>query len=1158
MFNAAVAQNMSVDRLEVFISSTIGECAVQRTAVRRAIQSLNFVPVQFEREGARAEAPREFYLRKLQTSHIVVAIYRNSYGWVDAAKGMAISGLEDEYRETIRLEKDLLAYVQRDGSGRDPRLTSIVEEIMSGPNVIYFFDEDEDLEILVRDDLTALVSDRVARYQNRRLVISSAADVLNSIFRKSPFRIRRAALLESLTKAAAFSRIVWIIGPAGAGKTALAAEWAEERAAAYVNARGLDPRTTLLSAARALGIASDAELAVPVFDDARALLASRWQHGRNWPLVIDAPEEIDSIWAVLGECLSSVGIGSVVITAKDVPPGTLGQQVQVTGFTADELDALHAVAGTKVITATEGELPLTLRYAGTFASLGRNFEGLNSLSREILGYLALSPSVLGIEDLLDLLGNAVSSTIELNDRIDELSDLVMDSAGGFEFIHENYRDSIAETLQKRPQLKALLTTRLTKRMSRTGRSWAAFVLSREGDPTQTEKLANLTVQESVFTGSTHYLVDALEFLKSYYEGRVEKGRLVAVLMSLADTYSGQGKFELAFASLSDALQIAKEIGDDEARCMLEILKASMELRRFASLDALYRVTALRHQARTEGRRDDEARLLLEEGTALLSANEPEAAIPVYREALAIFSDIGNDYGIEITTRNLIASLGSTKENIAESDRLRHELEKNAKETPRYRAWLCNLLVPRLRRDKRYVEAEAMAREAISIGEELGDRYLVAINLIVLGNVHRDAGQIFDASQAYANAGDTAKAIGRKDIEGRSLRLRALLENEIAQESAENKKQEHAELAITYATHAADIFAKSYAWFEYGSALEERGDANRLLGRKVLAESDYADATLAFFRAKSEDDVERLLGFLVRYLDDESKASSVIGKAFGASVDDSLGGSELWVRSFVAVIDSCPKQLMPSVLGVLIRNFFPGGEGKWWFECLIHCLLAASRRSRGDHRTGVGSLVLIAILGYSKYRDLSVDNLTILATICGRYADRLSIKYSHGSDLDLTMILGKRNQVLFSIHDEAKVPETVFASLFIGAFLDAFSEDIEKIFFENGESPAFALELISFSQSVESSEILKFMNEGLKDSSISFARTSQESNEKFPIVALLRQDAIHVLKADAAQGGPLEIMLAKFLDQVLYCTLGGSLDDEIYRSKSLELLIRVLR
>jgi len=144
--------------------------------------------VLFEREGARAESPRDFYLRKLQDSHVVIGIYRNSYGWIDEPKGMQLSGVEDEFREARRQGKDFLAYVLKDAADRDPRLSGIVDEILGGPNVVYLFNDGEDLETRVRDDLTALISDRVASAQAPSTVAGSASKVLEAIFRGGALR----------------------------------------------------------------------------------------------------------------------------------------------------------------------------------------------------------------------------------------------------------------------------------------------------------------------------------------------------------------------------------------------------------------------------------------------------------------------------------------------------------------------------------------------------------------------------------------------------------------------------------------------------------------------------------------------------------------------------------------------------------------------------------------------------------------------------------------------------------------------------------------------------------------------------------------------------------------------------------------------------------
>src|SRR5690606_22847475 len=169
-----------------------------------------------------------FYLRKLQDSHVVLAVYRNSYGWIDDSKGMNISGLEDEFREAQRLGKDFLAYVLK-SDDRAPRLEAIVKEIMDGPHVIYFFEEDEDLATRIRDDLTALVTDRVTRAQTSSPSAGTASATLRAIFRDGALRVRRNALLDELSEAAAQSRIIWVTGASGAGKTALVAEWSLER-----------------------------------------------------------------------------------------------------------------------------------------------------------------------------------------------------------------------------------------------------------------------------------------------------------------------------------------------------------------------------------------------------------------------------------------------------------------------------------------------------------------------------------------------------------------------------------------------------------------------------------------------------------------------------------------------------------------------------------------------------------------------------------------------------------------------------------------------------------------------------------------------------------------------------------------------------------------
>ena len=88
-------------RVRVFVSSTLGELADERSAAKEAIQHMHLTPVMFE-TGARAHPPRDLY-------RVFLGIYWQRYGWI--APGETMSGLEDEYVLSRRMPK--LIYVKR-------------------------------------------------------------------------------------------------------------------------------------------------------------------------------------------------------------------------------------------------------------------------------------------------------------------------------------------------------------------------------------------------------------------------------------------------------------------------------------------------------------------------------------------------------------------------------------------------------------------------------------------------------------------------------------------------------------------------------------------------------------------------------------------------------------------------------------------------------------------------------------------------------------------------------------------------------------------------------------------------------------------------------------------------------------------------------------
>jgi hypothetical protein len=67
-------------RIRVFVSSTLGELADERQAVRAAVERMHLAPAMFEL-GARPHPPRNLYRAYLRQSHVFVGIYHQRHGW---------------------------------------------------------------------------------------------------------------------------------------------------------------------------------------------------------------------------------------------------------------------------------------------------------------------------------------------------------------------------------------------------------------------------------------------------------------------------------------------------------------------------------------------------------------------------------------------------------------------------------------------------------------------------------------------------------------------------------------------------------------------------------------------------------------------------------------------------------------------------------------------------------------------------------------------------------------------------------------------------------------------------------------------------------------------------------------------------------------------
>lgn len=342
------------EKVCVFVSSTIEQCKDEREVAKKAIASLNHAPLLFENAGARSYPPRALYLRMIHSAHIFIGIYRHEYGWV--APDMSISGIEDEFRNATARGMPRLIYIIKDDLEKDEKLTNFLDEIMLESGLtIAFYKRPSDLYARIRDDIEAEVARTFHDREQLEASLSTNAElVLEAVLPERRHFVRRPDIIEKIEEGIRNNFIVQVCGPAGIGKTVLLADFALQKKSIFVAASHLSRKDLAAVIATKIRQLSGAPIRSYVdMCSAYSDLVSVWQEPYEFNVILDDCRDPDFITSLLNDVGGTQAGKSLVFSTRIAFEVPNQFKVIVPAMTAEQIRELVTVSRGKETEDTE-------------------------------------------------------------------------------------------------------------------------------------------------------------------------------------------------------------------------------------------------------------------------------------------------------------------------------------------------------------------------------------------------------------------------------------------------------------------------------------------------------------------------------------------------------------------------------------------------------------------------------------------------------------------------------------------------------------------------------------------------------------------------------------------------------------------------------------
>lgn len=1152
------------DKLKIFVSSRLVECKEERKVVKKAIDDLNHQPVLFEHIGARAYSARDLYLSRLRDSQAMIAIYRLGYGYVDTLNGMEISGLEEEFRFAEKENIDTLFYVWNDRSGRESRLTTLIDDVRKN-NATTPYDDPAQLYSRVKDDLSALITDKFLFAISHSGVLKEGPSTVSArTLENVGIIIPRDSVLEKIIDLMSDNPILCVYGEGGIGKTNIAAQLSDRIEAVFVRTSGLSPKEVFAVCADVVrGKTSSDVTPFSTLDGARLAAAAAWAEQADITLIVDECDYVQ-------ELLDTIDLGGGVSDTKRViytsrVASSDYPSIEVPQLTRDEIKkffANNAIFHDNLVEVSEGN-PLKLQHMMLMhgSDSVQEFPRFNGSAQEILTYLALSPMPLSAEQLIELKSDNSYSIASLANDVEKLNKLVDDSPRGYRIIHGETASLISNEISKSPQRFNFFMNRLIQLVVRYGFYRYAYELSKEiGDGS--EKLyAAKALREAATLGDWRLGVSLAEQMIHDALDTESKYEALHLMISLIYPLELMGDVRRADEIIERARTLAVQLGES-AQLNLKEAEISSKARRTLQAGDVEGLEDIYDEYSQRGMEWDQARIGLELSAIYISARKYDKAVEYLRPAYSIFKDLGDEYGVDLTQRNLVSALSEMPGNEDEAEKIFNRISERITDESDYRrqrAWLCNVLVRRYRRAGRYDEAMSLAKEAIDIADALGDESLRALNLVNLGNVLRDSDKPLDAIEAYEAAAISSKSCGRLDIESDASRLVAGVYNDFS-ETGDN--QYRRSKAKYYAQYSIALVRGSVNHDSLAHSYMELSEAQSALGETENSVRAMFDAASEFYFLQNEEGLSyALMEAVAMSLEDYPEIYlSGISTILGVDVSDT---SQSFVEHFldliVPIINKTPKKVMIRVLGSHlneIRNHLDEPLRRGLASILVGYFCNFVDKNGGDAQDWRVLYSAIAIVTLLK----DTPNLYFqhrLASSISSYVPDIFVREEDDGSRVWTLVLNMNHRVTVSIQCLDESIASNIAAFSLSLFLKAFEHElVHELIGNNTNIDELLINIASFDEMPESlrnaANKTMALDEVLSEQPCAVTRPT-DYTENSPTIVILSKTFLKDLSFNNEKGNSLQLLFGLTLVEIVYQLLRGNVEIETLRPKIISLV-----